>query len=85
MPVVRCNRHSIKNSNVFCSLVMGTRSGDMDPAVPLFLMNTLGCSARDMDTILNKKSGLLGVSGHSDLRSIIENKVGRIADFVLFL
>jgi acetate kinase len=54
---------------------MGTRSGDMDPAVPLHLMNTLGLSAKDMDTILNKKSGLLGVCGHNDLRAIIDSKV----------
>lgn len=55
-------------------LVMGTRSGDMDPAVPLHLMNTLGLSAKEMDTILNKKSGLLGVCGHNDLRAIIDSK-----------
>jgi acetate kinase len=47
----------------------------MDPAVPLHLMNTLGLSAKEMDTILNKKSGLLGISGHNDLRTIINNKV----------
>lgn len=55
-------------------LVMGTRSGDMDPAVPLHMMNTLNMSAKEMDTVLNKKSGLLGVSGHNDLRTIIERK-----------
>jgi acetate kinase len=61
---------------LLCRLVMGTRSGDMDPAVPLHLMNTLGLSAKEMDTILNKKSGLLGVCGHNDLRAIIDAKVG---------
>lgn len=55
-------------------LVMGTRSGDMDPAVPLHMMSTLDLSAREMDTVLNKKAGLFGVSGHSDLRAIIERK-----------
>lgn len=54
---------------------MGTRSGDMDPAVPLHLMSTLGLSAKEMDAILNKKSGLLGVCGHSDLRAVLESKV----------
>lgn len=54
---------------------MGTRSGDMDPAVPLHLMNTLSLSAKEMDVVLNKKSGLLGVSGYNDLRTIIDNKV----------
>lgn len=56
---------------------MGSRSGDMDPAVPLHLMNILGLSTKEMDTILNKKSGLLGVCGHNDLRTIIDNKVQR--------
>eukprot|EP00882_Tetradesmus_deserticola_P022090 GHRQ01023973.1.p1 GENE.GHRQ01023973.1~~GHRQ01023973.1.p1 ORF type:complete len:255 (+),score=112.83 GHRQ01023973.1:403-1167(+) len=55
-------------------LVMGTRSGDMDPAVPLHLMSSLGLSAKEMDAILNKKSGLLGVCGHSDLRAVVEHK-----------
>eukprot|EP00882_Tetradesmus_deserticola_P013158 GHRQ01013954.1.p1 GENE.GHRQ01013954.1~~GHRQ01013954.1.p1 ORF type:complete len:415 (+),score=167.05 GHRQ01013954.1:498-1742(+) len=55
-------------------LVMGTRSGDMDPAVPLHLMSSLGLSAKEMDAILNKKSGLLGVCGHSDLRAVVERK-----------
>lgn len=62
---------------IVCRLVMGTRSGDLDPAIPLFLMNKLGVSAKDMDSILNKKSGLLGVSGYSDLRAIIDHKVSR--------
>eukprot|EP00775_Hariotina_reticulata_P003387 gene3387-3660_t len=55
-------------------LVMGTRSGDMDPAVPLHMMNTLKLSTKEMDTILNKKSGLLGIAGNNDLRTIIADK-----------
>ncbi|HOQ50466.1 acetate/propionate family kinase [Candidatus Sordicultor fermentans] len=52
-------------------LVMGTRSGDLDPAIPLFLMRKEGLSAEEMDEILNKKSGVLGVSGiSSDTRDI---------------
>ena len=52
-------------------LVMGTRCGDMDPAVVPFIMQQTGVSAAEMDTILNKKSGLLGVSGiSSDMREI---------------
>ncbi|WP_300367778.1 acetate/propionate family kinase [Brachyspira sp.] len=54
-------------------LVMGTRSGDMDPAVPTFIMSKENMSAKDMDNILNKKSGLLGVSGVSnDMRNLEE-------------
>jgi len=52
-------------------LVMGTRCGDMDPAVVPFLMKMTGMTADQMDTMMNKKSGLLGVSGiSSDMRDI---------------
>jgi acetate kinase len=47
-------------------LEMGTRCGAIDPAVVTFLMQKEGMSAADMDTYLNKKSGLLGVSGVSN-------------------
>jgi len=52
-------------------LVMGTRSGDLDPAIPLFLMRKENLSVDEVDDILNKKSGVLGVSGiSSDTRDI---------------
>lgn len=51
-------------------LVMGTRSGDFDPAIILYLQ-TLGMSAKEVDTLVNKKSGLLGICAESDLRAII--------------
>jgi acetate kinase len=53
-------------------LLMGTRCGDMDPAIVLHLQNQLKLSTKDTDTLLNKKSGLLGVCGNSDLRSVID-------------
>ena len=54
-------------------LVMGTRSGDMDPAVVTFIMNKENLSPKDMDNVLNKKSGLLGISGISnDMRNLEE-------------
>jgi len=54
-------------------LVMGTRSGDLDPTVMTFLMNEKGYSADEMNQILNKKSGVLGVSGlSSDFRDLEE-------------
>ncbi|PLY07839.1 MAG: acetate kinase [Arcobacter sp.] len=54
-------------------LVMGTRSGDLDPAVMNYLMEKKNMSSEEMISYLNKKSGLLGVSGiSSDLREIIE-------------
>lgn len=54
-------------------LVMGTRSGDMDPAIVCYLMEKLSLTPGEMDSYLNKKSGLLGLSGVSaDLRYVIE-------------
>ncbi|WP_297810648.1 acetate/propionate family kinase [uncultured Finegoldia sp.] len=54
-------------------LLMGTRSGDIDPTVMTFLMNEKGYSADEMNQILNKKSGVLGVSGiSSDFRDLEE-------------
>lgn len=52
-------------------LVMGTRSGDVDPALTFHLIRTLGMSADDVDNLLNRQSGLLGVSGVSnDMREV---------------
>jgi acetate kinase len=52
-------------------LPMGTRCGNIDPTVVPFLTQTLGITPAEMDSILNKKSGLLGVSGiSSDCREV---------------
>ncbi len=52
-------------------LMMGTRSGSIDPAIVPFLMEREGLTTEDVNDILNKRSGLLGVSGVSnDLRSV---------------
>ncbi len=52
-------------------LVMGTRAGDVDAGILNFLNNNLNMSMKDIDTMLNKKSGLLGISGvSSDMRDI---------------
>ena len=52
-------------------LIMGTRSGDIDPAVVSFLMEKEGLTAKDIENILNKESGVLGLSGiSSDFRDI---------------
>ena len=54
-------------------LAMGTRCGDIDPAIVMFLMEKQNLSLEQINNILNKKSGLLGVSGVSnDLRDILE-------------
>ncbi len=51
-------------------LIMGTRSGDIDQSVVLFLAQKLGYSIDEIGTILQKKSGMLGLTGKSDLREI---------------
>ena len=53
-------------------LVMGTRSGDVDPAVPLYLVKDLGMSPDEVDDLLNKESGLKGLCGQRDMRDIQE-------------
>lgn len=54
-------------------LVMGTRSGDIDPAIVFFLMDKLGLNASEANNYFNKKSGMLGLSGVSnDLRDVLE-------------
>jgi acetate kinase len=52
-------------------LVMGTRCGDIDPAIVTFLMNNKKMTAEQVDNLMNKKSGVLGISGvSSDFRDI---------------
>lgn len=52
-------------------LVMGTRSGDIDPGLVLYLIRTVGMTAGEVDDLLNNQSGLLGLSGtSSDLRDL---------------
>jgi acetate kinase len=54
-------------------LMMGTRSGDIDPAIVFYLENELKIGMEEIENILNKQSGLLGVCGQSsDLRKILE-------------
>ncbi|NLB18652.1 MAG: acetate kinase [Syntrophomonadaceae bacterium] len=54
-------------------LVMGTRSGDVDPAIVFFLMDKLNMNSDEANSYFNKKSGMLGLSGVSnDLRDIME-------------
>ncbi len=57
-------------------LIMGTRSGDIDPAVIYFMGTKLGMSLENIDKLLNKQSGMLGLSGNSDLRDIESRQAG---------
>lgn len=51
-------------------LVMGTRSGDIDPAVLLHLARVAGMSIDELDDLLNRRSGMLGLAGHTDMRDV---------------
>jgi len=51
-------------------LVMGTRSGDVDPFIIFHLVNQLGYSLDQVNNILNKQSGMLGLTGFSDMRDV---------------
>lgn len=53
-------------------LVMGTRTGDLDPALPFYIMRKTGMTPEEMDTAMNKKSGLLGITGkYTDRRDVV--------------
>ena len=53
-------------------LIMGTRSGDLDPAILFYLGRESGMDLDALDTLLNKESGLKGICGKNDMRSISE-------------
>jgi len=76
-----CSACAIKDGNSYDTsmgftplegLVMGTRGGDMDPSLIEFIRNKEGMSMREIDTMLNKQSGLLGISGlTNDMRELL--------------
>ncbi|HSC26546.1 MAG TPA: acetate/propionate family kinase [Vicinamibacterales bacterium] len=70
------NGKSVDHSLGFTALdglCMGTRPGAIDPGVVLYLFQNLGLSAKEVETILYKKSGLLGISGISnDMRDLLD-------------
>ena len=55
-------------------LVMGTRAGDVDPALPFFLSRHLKMSLDQIDGLLNKQSGLKGICGTNDMREVLERR-----------
>jgi acetate kinase len=55
-------------------LVMGTRSGDVDPGLHTFLHNELGLAVGDIDNLLNKQSGLKGLAGVNDFRELEQRR-----------
>ena len=54
-------------------LLMGTRSGDIDPSILDFIAKKTGQSLESLTSMLNKKSGLFGLTGYSDMRDIEDN------------
>jgi len=55
-------------------LVMGTRTGDVDPALPFYLADHLDMTLKEIDNLLNKESGLKGICGTNDMREVITKK-----------
>jgi len=55
--------------------MMGTRCGDLDPSIVTFLMEQEGMTAKEMDDLLNKKSGMLGICGYSDDRDVTSAEI----------
>ncbi len=51
-------------------LIMGTRTGDIDQSIIFYMVNQLNYSLEEVNTILNKKSGMLGLTGFSDMRDV---------------
>lgn len=74
-----CSMAAVKNGQCIdtsmgfsplAGLIMGTRSGDIDPSVVFYLMSQLGYDAEQINTLLNKRSGMFGLTGYSDMRDI---------------
>lgn len=53
-------------------LVMGTRSGDLDPSIVAHLCSAHGYTVEEIDRVLNQESGLLGMTGHTDMRQVLQ-------------
>ncbi len=78
MAAIDCGR-SIDTTMGFTpleGLIMGTRSGDMDPSAILYIMAKEGLSLSEANTLLNKHSGLIGISGESSDMREIEEAIG---------
>jgi acetate kinase len=63
-------------------LMMGTRCGSIDPSIVIYLQEHYGMSSREVDSLLNKQSGLKGICGHSDMREVLEG--GHALAFEMF-
>lgn len=82
------NGKSIDHSLGFApsnGLIMGSRSGDIDHSLIFHLVNNLGYSLNDVNNVLHKKSGMLGLTGFSDLREIEQHAQNGNRDCILAL
>lgn len=73
MAAIDENGHSVDTSLGFgplCGLVMGTRSGDIDPSVIFHMIEQLNMPLEKIKNVLNKESGMLGLAGSSDARDV---------------
>jgi acetate kinase len=64
-------------------LVMGTRSGDIDPGVVMYLRRAAGLDVDEIDVVLNRQSGLKGLCGENDFRALIEMVSGGDPEAIL--
>ena len=55
-------------------LVMGSRCGDIDPSIVLYLQRELGMQPHEVDTLLNKHSGLTGIAQENDMRTLLQRE-----------
>lgn len=82
------NGKSIDHSLGFApsnGLIMGSRSGDIDHAIIFYLVNEMGYGLHEVNDLLTKKSGMLGLTGYSDLRDIQEEAEKGNTDCILAL
>jgi len=73
------NGHSVDTSMGMTpleGLVMGTRSGDIDPAIPFYLQRVAGMAPEAIESLLNRESGLTGLCGASDMREVRQRADG---------
>jgi acetate kinase len=66
-------------------LIMGSRSGDIDHAIIFYLINHLGYDLQEIQRILNKESGMLGLTGYTDLRDVQQAAENGNKDCILAL
>nr|WKN36276.1 acetate kinase [Tunicatimonas sp. TK19036] len=78
-----CSMTAIKNGksidtsmglSPLAGLMMGTRSGDIDPSIPYYLGTQTGRSLKEIDNLLNHESGLKGIAGENDVRTILKKQ-----------